>query len=196
MRQKIHYKGRVIRVNDSYDNILCIYAAYEDDELSDADKVDIAAYRLVRGHRLYLRALSESWKAELIEQIMKTCIEIPERPVTRRTNARSMDFWLDKDYIYSSFQKDYGIDLIRQRGKLSWRKFIALFQGLSEGTKIRDVMKIRMMEIPAYNGHNSKEIRDIQELKSYYALPVKGGGGQDGLNRLFAALEAQAVRKG
>ena len=30
------------------------------------------------------------------------------------------------------------------------------------------------------------------ELKAYYALPVEGGGGQNGLNALFSALEAQA----
>lgn len=194
--QKIHYRGKVIRVDDSYDNILCIYAAYEDEKLSDADRIDIAVCRLVKGSRLYLRALSDLWKAELVKKIMKECIELPEKPMVRHTGGRSLDFWLDKEYIYSSFQKDYGIDLNRQQGKLSWRNFIALFQGLSDGTKIREVMKIRMMEIPAYNGRNAKEIQDIRELKSYYALPVKGGGGQDGLNRLFAALEAQAVGNG
>ncbi len=194
--QKIHYRGKAVRVDDSYDNVLCVYAAYEDEKLSDADKIDIAAYRLVKGQRLYLKALTDMWKAELVEKIMKECIILPEKPIVRHTSERSLDFWLDKEYIYSSFQKDYGIDLIKQQGKLPWKKFIALFQGLSDNTKIREIMKIRMLEMPAYNGRNGKEIREIQELKSYYALPVKGRGGQDGLNRLFAALEAQAVGNG
>lgn len=57
-------------------------------------------------------------------------------------------------------------------------------------------MKIRSMEVPRYDGHNQKQIQEIQELKSYYALPVRGGGGQQGLDALFSALEAQAVRNG
>ena len=55
-------------------------------------------------------------------------------------------------------------------------------------------MRIRAMDVPEPNGHNQKEIQNIMELKSYYALPVEGGGGQSGLNALFAALEAEAMR--
>lgn len=79
---------------------------------------------------------------------------------------------------------------------MKWKEFIDLFQGLSEDTKIREVMRIRTMEIPAYNGRNGKEIQEISELKAYYMLPVKGGGGKQGLNRLFDILEAQAAGKG
>lgn len=53
-------------------------------------------------------------------------------------------------------------------------------------------MRIRNMEIPVYNGKNGKEIREIQELKSFYALPVRGGGGKNGLDALFFALEKMA----
>ena len=91
--------------------------------------------------------------------------------------------------------EDYGIDLIEQRGKLHWKKFLALFQGLSEKTKIREVMKIRSMEIPQLNRHNRKEIQSIMELKSYYALPVQGIGGKQGLDLLFSTLEGMAVQK-
>ena len=55
-------------------------------------------------------------------------------------------------------------------------------------------MRIRSTDIPRYDGHNQKQIQEIQELKSYYALPVKGGGGQQGLDSLFVALEAMAVK--
>lgn len=53
-------------------------------------------------------------------------------------------------------------------------------------------MHIREMEIPQFNGKNQKQIQEIQELKSYYALPVKGGGGQGGLDLLFSTLEGMA----
>ena len=57
-------------------------------------------------------------------------------------------------------------------------------------------MRIRTMDIPRFTGKNSKQIQEIQELKSYYALPVKGGGGQEGLDALFSTLERMAVKDG
>ena len=88
--------------------------------------------------------------------------------------------------------QEYRLDLIDMQGKLPWRKFIDLFDGLSEDTKIRRVMRIRSMDIPEYTGKNQKQIQDIMELKSYYALPVRGGGGQKGLDALFSSLEGMA----
>ena len=55
-------------------------------------------------------------------------------------------------------------------------------------------MRIRQMPVPEYNGKNSKEIQEINEMKSYYALPVEGGGGQSGLDLLFHTLEGMAKR--
>ena len=194
-KPRFKYKGRSFRINDAYDNILCIYEAFEDKTLTDTDKIQLAAEMLLKGHRLYLWALSDVQKADLTEQIMKSYVYLPQKgPI--RCGERSLDFRADKNYIYASFQMDYGIDLIKQQGKLSWKEFIDLFQGLSDGTKIREVMRIRMMELPSYNGHNQKELQEIMELKSYYALPVKGGGGRQGLDRLFDVLEAQAVKDG
>ncbi len=53
-------------------------------------------------------------------------------------------------------------------------------------------MRIRAMELPEPTRTNRKEIQNILRLKSYYALPVSGGGGKDGLNLLFETLEKGA----
>jgi len=190
------YRGKRFRIDDSYSTVLCLYRAYEEETLTDMEKIEIAASLLIKNHRLYVYAMPDAWKAELVELILKEYVELPKKPPVRVHTGQSLDFWKDKEYILSSFQKDYGIDLIKQQGKMPWKEFIALFQGLSEDTKIREVMRIRTMEIPKYNGHNGKEIQDITELKSYYMLPVKGGGGKQGLDRLFDTLEVQAVSSG
>ena len=52
-------------------------------------------------------------------------------------------------------------------GKLSWKKFLWLFNGLGSDTKIKQVMRIRDMDIPKYNGKNMEQIQEIQKLKSY-----------------------------
>ena len=100
---------------------------------------------------------------------------------------------IEKNYYY--IDKSCMIkDLIEEQGRLPWKKFLYLFNGLPADTKIKQIMRIRQMPVPEYNGKNSKEIQEINEMKSYYALPVEGGGGQSGLDLLFHTLEGMAKR--
>lgn len=179
-------------VNVSFDRILLVQQLYEEEQLNELDKLEQALKMLVVNNRK-LRKLSIRQKSELLTEIYESCVNLPRRPDIRKSPP-VFDFKYDGEYIYASFLLDYGIDLIDVQGKLSWKKFIALFQGLSEKSKIREVMRIRSTEIPRYDGHNQKQIKEIQDLKSYYALPVKGGGGQQGLDSLFVALEGMAVK--
>ena len=139
-----------------------------------------------------LRLLSNAEKVSLLDEIGNRYVKVKKRPKTRKSQVPILDFEEDGDYIYASFMQDYHIDLIDKQGKLPWKKFLFLFNGLSSETKIKQVMRIREMEIPQPNGKNQKQIQEILELKSYYALPVKGGGGQSGLDMLFSALEGMA----
>ncbi len=190
--ENIVYLGRCkFKVNPAFDTVLKIQQLYKEDTLNDNVKIEQALKMLIK-NRVKLWALSTHEKSGLLNLIYKECINTKKRPATRQ-RAPVFDFEYDAEYIYSSYMLDYGIDLLDVQGKLSWKKFIALFEGLSERTKIREVMRIRCMEIPAYNGHNQKQINEINELKSYYALPIRGGGGQEGLNALFSALEKMAV---
>lgn len=185
------YLGRCkFKVNPAFDVVLKIQKLYRE-ALDDDVKIEQALKMLVKS-RFKLSLLTFNEKSELLELIYKECINTKARPRMSQ-KAPVFDFEYDFEYIYSSFMLDYRIDLIDMQNKLSWKKFIALFEGLSEKTKIREVMNIRSMEVPQYNGHNQKQIQEIQELKSYYTLPVKGGGGQQGLNTLFSTLERMAV---
>lgn len=188
----ITYDGKRYQTNAAFDVVLLVQRMYKDPELENADKIEIALENLL-AQNYRIRGKNLQWKAGLLEAIMKSQIELPQRP-SAGTQKRLVDFELDGEYIYASFLQDYGLDLIEQQGKLHWKKFIWLFQGLSEKTKIKEIMRIRGTEEPRPNQYNQKELQRIRELKSYYALPVEGGGGRDGLNRLFHALEAQAVK--
>ncbi len=188
----VWHENRYYTVNPSYDIVLDLQKMYGDSRLNDVDKINTALRMLiVRPKRIHM---STNQKMNLLQAIYDQCIQIPERH-SPKNQQKVFDFEFDGEYIYSSFMEDYGIDLIEQRGKLHWKKFLALFQGLSEKTKIREVMKIRSMEIPQLNRHNRKEIQSIMELKSYYALPVQGIGGKQGLDLLFSTLEGMAVQK-
>ena len=54
-------------------------------------------------------------------------------------------------------------------------------------------MRYRGMEIPKPNKSNQKEIQEIMELKTYYALGYQENNGAEGLEKLFTTLEGMAT---
>lgn len=185
-------KGRLI-INPAFDTVLEIQKLYLEDTLTDFEKIDQALWMLVK-NRWNLRLYTPAEKVKLMEEIGKRFIDVKKRPQIRKNPMPVLDFEEDGDYIYASFMQDYRIDLIKEQGSLPWKKFLYLFNGLSAETKIKQVMHIREMPLPKFNGKNARQIQEINELKSYYALPVRGGGGQDGLDLLFRTLEGMAKR--
>lgn len=189
-RNRIRFGGHYYRTRPAYDIVLAIQKLYKDPDLTELDKLEQALRMLVK-NQMRVRRLSQTQKADLLTAIVKQQIELPPRPQVGK-QQKVVDFDLDGEYIYASFLQVYGIDLLEEQGRLQWKRFIALFQGLPDGTKIREIMKIRGMDIPSPTKQNQKERQNLMELKAYYALPVEGGGGQKGLNALFSALESQA----
>lgn len=185
------YKGHRFRTDASYDTILAVQMMYKDENLTDYEKV-VQALRMLIRCSVRAALLSPDDKIGLLEAVFSQQIKVESKPSGHK-KERLVDFELDGEYIYASFYQDYGIDLIEQQGRLHWKKFLALFQGLSDDTKIKQVMHIRGMDPPKPTKNNQEQIQKFWELKSYYALPVKGGGGQDGLNSLFDTLERYAV---
>lgn len=182
------YNGRKIRLDMSYGNILRVYDVFKDDFLTDSEKAEFALALLVKNRKLPdIRAL---------DVIFREQIETYGKKSTN--NLRVVDFRQDSAYIYSSFLMDYGIDLTEQYDKLHWQKFIALFQGLSEHTKMREVMSIRARPVPKPDKYNQEYIRSLMELKAYYALDIsqeeREKNFQAGLKNMFEALKVQAER--
>ena len=188
----VEYKGRKIRVCASFDVVLLLQRLYQEENLEPGDKINQALKMLTRSP-VRVWCLTEIEKAELLQKITDEMIKLPTRPKVGR-QQKLMDFEADAEYIYASFRQAYGMNLEKEKGRLQWHRFCELLDGLPEGTKLREVMKIRAMDIPEPTKYNQKERQSIMELKSYYALPVKGGGGQEGLDMLFAALEGVAIR--
>lgn len=74
----------------------------------------------------------------------------------------------DADFIFASFMKDYGINLIEKRNNMHWNEFKALFLSLSKDTRIVEVMQIRNW---TESKEDSKEhIADMKKLQRIYAL--------------------------
>lgn len=182
-----------IDVNPAFNTVLEVQRLYRDEEFTDYEKVEQALVMLVK-NRWNLHLFTPREKIDLLNEISKRYIDTKKRPQFRKSPVPVLDFEEDGEHIYASFMQDYGIDLFREQGKMPWKKFLYLFNGLTSDTKIKRVMQIRGMEVPVPNGKNMKQIQEINELKSYYALPVRGGGGQSGLDLLFRSLEGMAKR--
>lgn len=180
-------------INPAYDTVLEVQKLYKEDTLTEFEKIDQALKMLVR-NKWNLRLLNPEEKQKLLSVITKRYVEVEKRPQIKKSPFPVLDFEKDGDYIYASFMQAYKIDLIEEQGRLPWKKFLYLFNGLPADTKIKQIMRVRQMPVPEYNGKNSKEIQEINEMKSYYTLPVEGGGGQSGLDLLFHTLEGMAKR--
>lgn len=78
---------------------------------------------------------------------------------------RVLDYLIDGEYIYASFMAEYGIDLIDIE-YLHWHKFKALLIGLSDESKIKQIMGMR-----AYKKSNKTPDKIAQENKKAWELP-------------------------
>lgn len=190
--QEVWFNGKRYMLDLSYDTVLLVQKLYGDERLDHSGKIDQALKLLVKS-RFKLWLLGDLDRVKLLEDITDNYIAQKRRPQVSN-GPKLIDFFHDRGFIYASFQQAYGIDLTEECGRMSWRRFLDLLDGLPENTKIREVMRIRAMEIPEPTGTNRKEIQNILRLKSYYALPVSGGGGREGLNLLFETLEKGARR--
>ncbi len=157
----VEFEGKKYKLKPYYDNVLETFSVFHDPGLSDYDKVSYCLWLLVKGRHPV--------SGELLNAVYDALIE---KPKSAGDGPKSFDFNQDAAYIFAGFQQAYGIDLYSERGKLHWWKFIALFGGLPENTRIREIMSIRMREIPAATKYNGQEIAQLVKLKQQYALII------------------------
>lgn len=192
--ESVIFQGKRVRLNLAYDMVLACIEASREPVLSDEDKLEVCLAILIKNRR-FLRKLSRKAKDELYRMICMQHINVIRRSAPKNQSGPISDFIADFDLIYSSFRFAYGIDLDRVRGKLHWREFCWLFEGLPPGCKMREVMEIRARKIPAPTKYNQEEIRQLTELKQYWTLPVLGPANyQEQLECLFEALSRLAGR--
>ncbi|MBE6855883.1 MAG: hypothetical protein E7500_00425 [Ruminococcus sp.] len=184
--RRVEYNGKKYALDLSYNRVLDVYALLRDNELFNEEKNAFALAILVKESNPPL---------ELLKLIFDEYLSITKRS-NKNNGLRTVDFHQDGIYLYSSFMHDYGIDLIKERNRLHWWQFVSLFQGLSESTKMREVMGIRSRKIPERNKHNAEYIDNLLELKQYYALRFSQEELEEnfrlGLAKLAETLKARA----
>ena len=182
---EIIFNNKKYRLNLAYDNILRVFKLQKDSLFSEVEKIALAAKMLTFNKS---RKLSISDQSQLLVNIFNNFVAGKSNKGT--STQKLFDFEQDAPYIYAAFMQSYHINLIKQQGKLDWREFIALFQGLPESTKIREIMEIRGRKMPKPDKYNAEEIKALHEAKAFFALEYTEKEAeesfQQGLDRLAA----------
>ncbi len=193
--EEIEVDGRVYPLTLYFDRVLRFYDLLESEDYTP-EEITQAGFSWLTG---CAKCPPVDIQGRVLQRIISEIIAPPQRRIRGgKAPVRAVDFSFDAAEIYASFRKDYGIDLIKEQGEMHWCAFLALFNGLSDDTPIRRIMRIRTEEIPPMTRHNAKQVRRLTELKTLYALPVKGKGnnGGDGWGGLFDMLLSQAEKGG
>ena len=172
------YGGKTYKLKPFFDNVLKTFALQKEQDLSERNRLEISLDLLVKSKH---SKLSEQDKVGLLNAVYDVLMDAP--PSEPDGRAPIFDFEQDAGYIYASFLSDYGLDLYEQQGRLHWWAIVQLFRGLSDGTKIVQVMQIRAKPIPAPTKHNADERAQLAKLKAQYALKIS----QEERERNFAA---------
>lgn len=173
----VEIDGNKYVLNMAFDNILRLFDLLKDKEIDDVTKIETGLLMLIDDK---LEGYSIEEKAEIFSQLFVHAVGKPKKkqlvdldgnpmPQISEEDEKVFDFMQDAEYIYASFMHTYGIDLFEQQGKLHWKKFKALLNGLSEDSIFSRVVGIRTAELPSGKGMQ-KERERLRKLKQKFAL--------------------------
>lgn len=173
---EISFNGVSYALDLSFDNVLRLFEMFDDNRISNHVKIETALKMLI-GDDLGDLSIEEKDKVlfEIIdnvvtgeddEEIIEYDLAGNPMPVQHDEDEVVFDMIQDSEYIFSSFMYDYGINLIKEQGKLHWYEFKSLLNGLSEDSKLMRVIDIRTMDTPK----KGKEREQVIKLKKHYAL--------------------------
>lgn len=196
-----------------FDNVLTFYDMMSDNGLNSVEKVLIGLEILLEDDS-EIDNLSMQEKYSLFSLIVEKLTgediknnnekdnenEVVYPPKDNSVNdsdnkpSKDFDYNIDGELIYASFMMDYGIDLINEQGTLHWDKFKALFNGLSDKTPFKSVVKIRTMKVPKPNRHNQEYRNEILEMKRKHSLDNNDIG--TALNEVSSFFKKTAKKEG
>ena len=170
--------GIKYKLDMSFDNILRLFDLIKDEKINDEEKINTGLMMLVNDE---LEQYDIETKEKIFIDLFKSAIGSEEEehqtldlegnpmPDIPNDDKRAYDLVQDAEYIYASFMHTYQIDLYEQQGKLHWKKFKALLNGLSEDSIFSRVVGIRTAELPSGKGMQ-KERERLRKLKQKFAL--------------------------
>ncbi|MCA1183492.1 Gp15 family bacteriophage protein [Bacillus licheniformis] len=200
----IIFKGKKINLTLSFDIVLRAFELLEDDDFTKPEKWVLLARMFAENEEdlnemdfdditLFVDAVFNNFINESEDKEEEQAL--PDGEATEAPADEAIfDFVEDAEYIYSAFLFDYNIDLLEQQGKMHWRKFKALFKGLSSKSRFKEIIEIRTAEVPKATKDNKDEIAKIKRLKRAFALKKNQKSAEAAVAALDAKLDAYSKR--
>lgn len=150
----------------TFDNVLRWFALIEDRNINRTGQV-LLSFAMFVGDGLDVPL--DQQDAE-VERISRLIFQSPYNP-GGDDGGRPFNYKQDSEAIYASFMKDYGIDLMKAKGRMSYFEFRALFDNLSSDAPINQIIQIRK-ENPSVHADNPAYVQSLMTQKAIYELDM------------------------
>lgn len=166
----IKFDGETYQINLAFDNVIKYLELVED----DSENKELKALKLFFGDQ------EIPLDPDFIESSFKLINETITKSAYQGNSSKDWSMNIapqhiysyeqDADAIYSSFMMQYHIDLLKERGKMHWYVFRALFDGLGEDTPIQRIIELRQKNLTDVSDEQRGKVMQLQQ---YYALKLK-----------------------
>lgn len=201
---QLEWKGKKYEVNLAFDHVLLFLEMQEDPDLSDLGKFQ-QTFKLFFGKQKlpndpdFFEKAMEVLSKEITDSPYGTTVKNDDGGVE---TTKQFDYKRDAGAIYASFFDQYGIDLNKERGKMHWSIFKALFDGLGPKTYFQRILSIRQEDASKIKDPTAKN--ELVQAQNYYAVDGAKTEEQleqeslnsNSLSRLFDSLLEQAKKGG
>lgn len=181
----VDINGKQYEIDVSFDNILLLCDLLNE-EIDEVIKINLGVQMLIKvipkvTFDELIKIFQQLLNSFVLEQEeMMEEVDLKGNLLPIKENKEYFSFKYDSKYIYAGFIQAYQIDLVDMQGKLSWRKFKALFRGLPENTRFSQIVELRRKPYPRGKGSEAarKELRDAKRSFSYPGRDFTETGGE------------------
>lgn len=170
---------RTFHLRLDFRTVLNVIDIFQDPILEEMEKLTIGLQALIKmPSRLQLIGLTADKRAEILNVIVAEYISEgqnfapPEQQKPEEEKPvgieKSLDIAFDAERIYAAFLQSYQIDL--QTSRLDWRLFRVLLGNIPAGTRLAEIVDIRLRPLPPPNKHNAKERQALIKAKAAVAI--------------------------
>ena len=196
---EIKYHSVTYPVDFAFDTVINYFNLIEANDLTDEDKIE-GAIDLFFGNTKNAPKLDD---VDFYEFAIKAINQaIADYPYGRQSNevnsskyVKYVDYSKDAGAIYAGFLQQYNIDLTKERGKLQWNQFHALFDGLSDKTQIKQIITIRQKSL---SDVDKDDLAEWQNAKAYYSLDdwTNNAESMEHTQAIFDMIKGQTRKEG
>lgn len=170
-QNQIQFKNKIYQLNLAFPLVFECFHILKDDKLDNLERLELALFCFVDDS---LDDLSVQDKNDLLTQIFDQFIYTEEdkrRAELTKHEPQAFDYEQDSDLIYSAVLQQYNIDLTQPevQQSLSWSKFNALINGLTDETFFRKVTMYRTIKIDKEKMSDEQQ-QFLKEMKLLYGL--------------------------